>query len=317
MRDNSVKLEIDCDYLDTSKFVDEIFDKYNPKPQETPAPALPAASQAELPPPETMDFNQPISQPVPQPFMTPTFNQGNIPPANIPGRGGFENGSQSSSRKRGFQDISHPGPDQGGYQRGADRPFKSQRGRRGFRGGSGGWDGRQSGPQNQAGGYQGAPVPPGFPPFDPNNPLSQMLAMGFPQMPGMPPMPPLGQYPNQAKIAQRCKDYDTLGYCVLASSCPYQHGTELNPAANGKINTLRCFTVMRFDLALTLIFQSMTPQNQIYCLIDRRRRMVQVAHGAVETGAEDGAGDAAIEEAIHTAETVPNSRMPAQMTTEI
>lgn len=222
--------------IDTVKFVDEIFDKYNPKPQEPPAP--PSTSQAELPPPpETMDF----TQPVPQPFMAPAFNQGNMPPASLPGRGGFENGSQSHSRKRGYQDISHPGPDQGGYHRGADRPFKAQRGRRGFRGGSGGWDGRQPGPHNQQGPYQGGPAPPGFPPFDPNNPLSQMLAMGFPQMPGMPPMPPLGQYPSQPKIAQRCKDYDTLGYCVLASSCPYQHGTELNPEANGKILTLLFF----------------------------------------------------------------------------
>ncbi|OAX78262.1 hypothetical protein ACJ72_07433 [Emergomyces africanus] len=100
--------------------------------------------------------------------------------------------------------------------------------------------------QQATGGFQGMP-PAGFPPFNPNDPIAAMMtlqAMGFPQLPGMPPLPQLplptgATGPNQpsaavggspppppASIPQRCRDYDTQGFCVLGSTCPYQHGTD-------------------------------------------------------------------------------------------
>lgn len=82
------------------------------------------------------------------------------------------------------------------------------------------------------------PPGPGFPPFDPNDPLAAMMSlhqsMGLPQMPGMPPLP-MGNNSEQnrafagsppSKSTERCKDYDTKGFCVLGSTCPYQHGSE-------------------------------------------------------------------------------------------
>lgn len=104
----------------------------------------------------------------------------------------------------------------------------------------GGWDSRrpasggQPFPTNPQGGFPSMPPapPPGFPPFDPNDPMAAMLAlqsMGFPQLPGMPNLSALGQGQAgspPAKIPQRCNNYDTQGFCVLGSTCPYQHGPE-------------------------------------------------------------------------------------------
>ena len=89
------------------------------------------------------------------------------------------------------------------------------------------------------------PVPPGgFPPLDPNNPLAAMMAMqamGLPPLPGFPGLPSMGSptafspvgghAPGRggkptAKTGERCKDYDTKGFCALGSSCPYEHGTD-------------------------------------------------------------------------------------------
>ena len=74
--------------------------------------------------------------------------------------------------------------------------------------------------------------------FDPNDPMAAMMAfqaMGFPPpMPGMPPLPKAGSPPSQSpsghglppRLKQRCKDYDTKGFCVLGSTCPYEHGND-------------------------------------------------------------------------------------------
>jgi hypothetical protein len=64
-------------------------------------------------------------------------------------------------------------------------------------------------------------------------------AMAFPQLPGMLPLPqipsPMGTTGQQhqphvssppARIPQRCRDYDTQGFCALGSTCPYQHGAD-------------------------------------------------------------------------------------------
>ena len=98
--------------------------------------------------------------------------------------------------------------------------------------------------------------PPGFPSFDPNNPLAGLLAMqamGFP-LPGMPPLPLAGSPPAFGQAGspgrdlppgrkERCKDYDTKGFCALGSVCPYGHGADhivVPPSAEGiYISSLR------------------------------------------------------------------------------
>ncbi|KAK2740548.1 hypothetical protein FQN57_006052 [Myotisia sp. PD_48] len=240
--------------LDTVKFVDEIFDKYNPQPspqQQLPPPPL----QQQQQPTEPANQQFPLPSPAPaiplNPQVIPEQNlaipvaypPSQIPSTNQPGQM-FDNGY--TNRKRTYHD-SQGGEDREGYQRGGDRPYKSMRGRRGGRGGAGGWDRRQPGPPNMYphnyGPGRGAALgQPGMPPFNPNDPMMQHLLslpnMGFPQIPGMPPMPQLpvmpGQIQNQppiagsppVKIAERCKDYDTMGFCVLGSTCPYQHGQD-------------------------------------------------------------------------------------------
>ena len=74
--------------------------------------------------------------------------------------------------------------------------------------------------------------PPGFPAFDPTNPMAAFAFMQtmLPQMAGMlPPSPNGGQRSFSEK--PRCRDYDTKGYCILGSSCPYEHGNDLIIAA--------------------------------------------------------------------------------------
>lgn len=81
--------------------------------------------------------------------------------------------------------------------------------------------------------------PPGMPPFDPNNPMAALLAMqamGFP-VPGVPSFPqassaigqswsPAGGFPPKPKRAQRCRDYDTKGFCARGNTCLYEHGAD-------------------------------------------------------------------------------------------
>jgi hypothetical protein len=81
--------------------------------------------------------------------------------------------------------------------------------------------------------------PPGMPPLDPNNPMATIIAMqamGLP-FPAMPPYPqaasPVGQagstmsgFPPPAKRNQRCRDYDTKGFCARGNACLYEHGTD-------------------------------------------------------------------------------------------
>ncbi len=88
------------------------------------------------------------------------------------------------------------------------------------------------------------PPPPGFP-FDPNDPMGAIMAMqamGFPPLPGMPPFPQAGSptglqqpggqrspgadVPAARKIRERCRDYDTKGFCTRGSACPYEHGMD-------------------------------------------------------------------------------------------
>ena len=139
----------------------------------------------------------------------------------------------NESRKRSYHDWD--GEDQvngngriQSYERG-ERPMKQpRRGGRGYdqRGG------RQSYPQGQ----QMPPMPPmptpppGMPPLDPNNPMAALLAMqqamGF-----FAGLPNGGSPPNVNAFApprtgQRCRDYDTKGFCSAGASCPYEHGND-------------------------------------------------------------------------------------------
>jgi hypothetical protein len=114
-----------------------------------------------------------------------------------------------------------------------NRPFKQpRRGGRGFERGGGR---HAQTPTVPFGMIQNMPpmntTNPGMPSFDPNDPMATMLAMhqtlttiltgnpngtlplngsGF----GAPPRP------------QRCRDYDTKGYCATGPSCPYDHSND-------------------------------------------------------------------------------------------
>ncbi|OJD18972.1 hypothetical protein ACJ73_08676 [Blastomyces percursus] len=129
---------------------------------------------------------------------------------------------------------------------------------------------RQQQQQARSGFQQIPPAPPpaAFPPFNPSDPIAAMMtlqAMGFSQIPGMPPLPQLPTPagvpgPNQpsasgaacspppppASIPQRCRDYDTQGFCVLGSTCPYQHGTDhlVAPARDDEYDPTKSNIVM-------------------------------------------------------------------------
>ncbi|EEH05899.1 CCCH zinc finger and RRM domain-containing protein [Histoplasma capsulatum G186AR] len=210
----------------TIAFVDEIFTKFNPKPQLVQAQVQPTTHQQ---PPESAVVTAvapPQEQTIPSDTMSRApfgHGQTNVRP-NPLATGGFESTGRSSfSRKRAFNEGPQAGDDHDLHYNRADRPFKSMRGRRGGRGDSrvlvnnnnnhnnnisNGRMGpahlnhqqqQQQQPQQPAGGgFQGmAPVATsaGFPPFNPSDPIAAMMtlqaAMGFPQIPGMPPLPHL------------------------------------------------------------------------------------------------------------------------------
>ena len=109
---------------------------------------------------------------------------------------------------------------------GDDRPVKQlRRGGRGFeqRGG------RHTQTHFQPHGFSSQQLP-AMPAFDPNNPFGQILAMQ--QAMGMlPGMPNAGSPTNGYAFAapqprQRCRDYDTKGFCTAGASCPHEHGNE-------------------------------------------------------------------------------------------
>jgi RNA-binding protein 26 len=171
---------------------------------------------------------------------------------------GAPRGPQNGSRKRTYNDRGDSDTQDGGdYQFGGDtngRAFKQLR-----RGGSMGRGGRYDSQGNGRGARQIQPPhmnhppmapqafpslpqmpspPPGMPPFDPNNPMAALLAMqamGMP-LPGMPPYQPAGSPGAQAGSPisgfpppmkrQRCRDYDTKGFCARGNTCIYEHGTD-------------------------------------------------------------------------------------------
>ena len=145
----------------------------------------------------------------------------------------------NESRKRSFNDWDQEENQSSPIHafQGGDRPIKQAR-----RGGRGGFEqrgGRQSQPialQHAASPYgqmmANLPaMPPGMPPFDPNNPMAAFLA--FQQAMGM--MPPgmqgfadvaAAQNRSNHRSGQRCRIYDTEGFCARGTSCPYEHGND-------------------------------------------------------------------------------------------
>lgn len=66
------------------------------------------------------------------------------------------------------------------------------------------------------------PVTPGFPPIDPTNPMAFVAAMAA--LLGVPLAGTSTSRPNTSKPKLRCTTYDTQGFCLLGSACPYEHG---------------------------------------------------------------------------------------------
>jgi len=157
------------------------------------------------------------------------------PPPNGPSAQPYFQSQSAQSRKRTREgsEVSNQ------YGRGYDGERAMKQSRRGGRGGRGGANGAYNGSGFAQ--YQAMPQnlpsmptpPPGFPPLDPNNPMvaiMAMQAMGFPSLPGFPGLSgspaPNGAPPLIPSIRQRCRDYDTKGYCAAGSNCPYEHGVD-------------------------------------------------------------------------------------------
>jgi RNA-binding protein 26 len=190
-------------------------------------------------------------------------------------------GPQNGSRKRSYNDRGDNDFQEGREsQSGADihgRNFKqSRRGNIGRGGqfdgrgnGRGGWQNQQSSPMGIPGmpvtGFSNMPPmpspPPGMPPIDPNNPMAALLAMqamGFPVpgVPGFTPQgsPPIGQSRSPApgfnptpKRSDRCRDYDTKGFCARGDSCRFEHGNDpvYVPPTDG-LHSLLCLLSQTF-----------------------------------------------------------------------
>lgn len=213
----------------TAPFVDDVFNAIRTKSY---LPNPPATESAPIQPEDTQSFNPPSG------------------PAN------------DQSRKRTWGDRAgseqRDGPDTH-YGRGAGGERAIKQMRRGNYQGGGGRGGRHgdmsiaglpglgqasmSPMQNM---HQMPNLPQGLPQIDPNNPLSAIMAMqamGFPPLPGMPQIPmgapnnfgqnasgahgfPHAGSPPPRRVGERCRDYDTKGFCALGSVCPYEHGTD-------------------------------------------------------------------------------------------
>lgn len=184
------------------------------------------------------------------PFAPPTGPSAPLYP-NI-GVSGVPTGPQNGSRKRSYNDRGDGDSHDRGFQPGGEqngRLFKQPR--RGGNSGRGNYDGFNNG----RGGLQGGPPPmnlqgippfpnmpgmpsppPGMPPLDPNNPVAALLAMqamGFP-IPGLQNHPqsdsPTGRGPprqmQRQPRKQRCRDYDSKGFCARGNTCMYEHGQD-------------------------------------------------------------------------------------------
>lgn len=155
----------------------------------------------------TRSFDPSTKQPPPPPKppakatipQTPAFNQGKkrgyhapdrVDESRLPGNG--TNGRPSKQARRGAMGGRHG---RGNYLRPAISP----------------------------------PPLSGLPAWDPANPMASFMAMATAMAtgllpPGMPAMPMLPSTP--LKSGNRCRDYDTKGFCTRGAQCPYDHGTD-------------------------------------------------------------------------------------------
>ena len=204
------------------------------------------------------------------PSGSPTFPAPSGPTGaygSLGGGRGSHSGFQES-RKRSYNDRQENGNGADPHYARGDRHIKQMR--RG--GGSSRADG--FGSRGGRGGFQeskfphaGSPlaptsflnisVPPQGLPFDNNDPFAAIMAMqamGLPPLPGQPQLPQAGSpnvYPpiggqsspsldmmRRSNIRERCRDYDTQGYCTRGDACPYEHGTDrvIVPSQDGTVD---------------------------------------------------------------------------------
>lgn len=158
-------------------------------------------------------------------------------------------------RKRTYYDRQEDGDGSDPHYTRGDRQMKQiRRGARGGRadiygsrgGGRGGFQDngypfQNSGSPPISQSFPGIPLPPQGLPFDATDPMTAIMAMqamGLPPLPGMPPLPQSSspnshpQFGGQSSPVsrnvrrERCRDYDTQGYCARGDACPYEHGTD-------------------------------------------------------------------------------------------
>lgn len=204
---------------DSSVFVRDVFDAIHYKSYLPGGPPVPATSLSAFDPPSGPSAQQ-----------VQTHGHGGL------GVAGLQTGPQSSSRKRSYNDHAEISVNMGQPDGGNGRQYKQPR-RGGGRGGR--YDDYNNGARDSRHLQQGYPpafqnmpaIPnaqPGMPAFDPNNPMAAIIAMqqalGLP-VPGMPSFPS-GTSGSPTVKKQRCRDYDTKGFCARGNNCMYEHGVD-------------------------------------------------------------------------------------------
>jgi len=172
------------------------------------------------PPPkiESPAFSSPLAA------TAPNFMPGSIPTPNfVPNQSMVP---QPGPRKRGYVDYDAPA--------GTDNPFTGQRAYKQPRRGKGGRAGRSVGSGYGRGQlpWPGQFDPGAMPLFDQDNPMEAILrlqAMGLPipNIRGLGRMPRFGEGPSRQQngLRQRCRDFDTKGFCTRPG-CVFDHGSD-------------------------------------------------------------------------------------------
>ncbi|KAI2618034.1 hypothetical protein GGS26DRAFT_596047 [Hypomontagnella submonticulosa] len=223
---------------DAAAFTNDVFLALQYRSYLPGAPPLPPNARPSLPLPPAS-----IPKPLPPPFQ-PQLPQGTIPGLTAFGQGG--------SRKRTFNDrddndvdiILHHGHGHGSYA--GAQPYKQPRRGGGFSQRGGRFD-QPYGNRDQNGftipqpapstpGRFGAPPPPhfppqqdqGLPPMDPTSILDsiqilQQMGIPIPQLNDLPKPVYSGSIPPPRRRRQRCRDYDTKGFCSRGSNCKFDH----------------------------------------------------------------------------------------------
>ncbi|KAI0489791.1 hypothetical protein F4859DRAFT_462202 [Xylaria cf. heliscus] len=217
---------------DATAFTDDVLQaiKYRSYLPGAP-PAPPAARKPQFPPPAALASAAPRSDPMPPP--TSLYH----PSASYPEPPAAPPFSQAGSRKRPRSDrdegdvefIINSQPPYG-------YPYKQPRRGGGFGQRAGRYE-DPFGPRNHRGPPPfpkppgsvpyGAPLPFGPSSIDPNAIIEniQILQSLLPSGIDLPPPVYSGTVPPSHRRKQRCRDYDTKGYCSRGGSCNFEHGT--------------------------------------------------------------------------------------------